>query len=286
MAAAIAARPASRRTPLWLKPSVYGLLALFVTWSLLPFYWMIVNALRTDKEIYDFNAPLYPAHLNLEHFQELTRGHFFRYMRNSFEVASITTLISISVGCVAAYAITRLAFSGKKPMAKSLVFSYLVPSVLLFIPMFAIIFRLGLANTLYSLMLVYLTFTVPFCTWMLLGYFKTIPHELEDAALVDGCGRLGTLLRITLPLSAPAIVVVGLFSFTLSWNEFLYALVFINETTAKTVTVGLTSMVAMDIFFWGQMMAGALLVALPPVIIYLLAQRWVVQGLTGGAVKG
>lgn len=286
MAAVVAQRSRDRRAPAWVRPVVYVALTLFVLWSLTPFYWMLVNAMRTDKEIYDYETPLYPAHLNFNHFKELTEGYFFGYMRNSGEVALLTTAFSITIGCIAAYAMTRLRFRGRDTLARSLVFSYLVPSALLFIPMFAIIFRLGLANRLSSLTLVYLTFTVPFCTWMLVGYFKTIPYELEDAAAVDGCSRLGTLFRITLPLSAPAIVVVALFSFTLSWNEFLYAMVFINDDHAKTVTVGLTSMVALDVFFWGRMMAGAFLVALPPVLIYLLAQRWVVQGLTGGAVKG
>jgi multiple sugar transport system permease protein len=135
-------------------------------------------------------------------------------------------------------------------------------------------------------MLVYPTFTLPFCTWMLMSYFRSIPNELEEAALIDGCGRLAVLWRITIPLSLPAIAVVALFSFTQAWNEFLYALVFTNSLRTRTVTVGLTQMLGEDVFFWGQMMAGALLAALPPVIMYTLAQRLVIRGLTLGGIKG
>jgi len=136
------------------------------------------------------------------------------------------------------------------------------------------------------LMLTYLTFTVPFCTWLLIGYFRTIPIELEEAAMIDGCSRLGALVRVTLPLVGPAIAVVALFSFTLSWNEFLYALVFISGQSARTATVGLNSLISVDVFFWGEMMGGAVLTSVPPVVIYILAQRLVVSGLAAGGVKG
>jgi multiple sugar transport system permease protein len=149
-----------------------------------------------------------------------------------------------------------------------------------------VVANLGLTDTVGALILIYPTITLPFCTWLLMSYFKSIPVELEEAALIDGCNRLGVLFRIVLPLSTPALVVVALFSFTNAWNEFLYALVMTNSVSARTVTVGLTQMLGEDVFYWGQMMAGALITALPPVLMYVLAQRFVVKGLVVGGVKG
>jgi multiple sugar transport system permease protein len=213
-------------------------------------------------------------------------SHFPEFFWNSAVVAVATTAVSLVVGILAAYAIVRLDFRGKHVIARGLIFSYLIPPVLLFIPLFELIFKLDLLNTHAGLIVAYLTFTVPFTTWLLMGYFRTIPVALEEAALVDGCTRFAALFRIILPLSAPAIVVTALFSFTLSWNELLYALTFTSNPASQTVTVGLTSTVAEDVFFWGVMMAASFLIAIPPVVLYLLGQRWVVRGLTAGAVKG
>jgi multiple sugar transport system permease protein len=190
------------------------------------------------------------------------------------------------LGSFGAYAITRLNFAGRKVIAVALVGTYLLPASLLFIPLFQIIANLNLTDSIYGLMLVYPTFTLPFSTWLLMTYFRSIPSELEDAALIDGCGRLGVLFRIVVPLAAPAMVVVALFSFTQGWNEFLYAFVFTNSTSSRTLTVCLTLMLGEDVFYWGKMMAGALLTAIPPVVMYTLAQRLVIRGLTVGGVKG
>jgi multiple sugar transport system permease protein len=166
------------------------------------------------------------------------------------------------------------------------VFTYLVPTSLLFIPMFAMMSALRLTDSLYGLIIAYLGFDVPFCTWLLMGYFRSVPLELEEAALVDGCSRMGTLVRIILPMSLPALAVVAFFSFTQAWNEFLYANVFVNSVEVRTITTGLTLFIVEDVFFWGPMMGAAFLSTIPPVIIYLVFQRWVVKGLTLGAVKG
>ena len=164
--------------------------------------------------------------------------------------------------------------------------SYLVPPSLLFIPLFAVLATLSLIDTHQGLILTYLGFSVPFCTWLLMGYFRTVPLELEEAALVDGCSRLGTLVRIILPMSLPALAVVAFFSFTQSWNEFLYANVFVNSVEVRTITTGLTLFIVEDVFFWGPMMGASFLSSLPPVLLYLVFQRWVVKGLTLGGVKG
>ena len=175
---------------------------------------------------------------------------------------------------------------GRRWVARSIIFVYLVPPALLFIPLFAVVYTLGLADTVYSLMLTYLTFTVPFCTWLLIGYFKTIPLEIAEAALVDGCGPAGALWRIIVPLALPAMAVVALFSYTLSWNEFLYAMVFVSSDSQKTLTVGLSGLIMGDVFMWGQLMAASVLGSIPPVLIYAVSQKWVVSGLAVGGVKG
>jgi len=270
--------------------AAYVGLAIFVIWTCIPFYWMINASLKTNRQIYQEPSLFPPATLYFGNYAKLLSGEFGGWIVNSAIVAVGTTALSIVVGIFAAYAIARLNFKGTGAVAQGLVFSYLVPTSLLFIPLFQLVspIQQGLSGRqqLLTLFLVYLTFTIPFCTWLLIGYFRTIPRELEEAALIDGCSKFGSLFRVTLPLAGPAIAVVALFSFTLSWNEFLYALVFISGQAARTTPVGLTSLIAIDVFFWGEMMGGAVLTSIPPVVIYILAQRLVVSGLSAGAVKG
>jgi multiple sugar transport system permease protein len=265
--------------------ATYVALVVFLLWTIIPFMWMILASLKTNKEIYgDFT--LLPQTVYFGHYVSLLSGKFSVWMRNSAEVSLAATSLSITLGALGAYAITRLRFAGRRIVAIGLVCTYLIPQSLLFIPLFQVVSNVGLTDTVGALIMIYPTITLPFCTWLLMSYFKSIPVELEEAALIDGCNRLGVLFRIVLPLSTPAIVVVGLFSFTNAWNEFLYALVMTNSVSARTVTVGLTQMLGEDVFYWGQMMAGALITALPPVIMYTLAQRFVIKGLVVGGVKG
>lgn len=267
--------------------ALVAVMTVLLIWTIFPFYWMLVTSIKTNDEIYGPVAAIVPTTFTTIHWQELfTRTAFVTQFRNSMIISTSTTLLSMFIGSLGAYAITRLQFVGRSIAARSLIYSYLVPPAVLFIPLFQLLSTLDLLNSLQGLILAHLTFTVPFCTWLLVGYFKTVPIELEEAARVDGCNRLTTLLRITLPLSAPALVVVALFSFTLSWNEFLYALVFNQDANTRPVTAGLTAMAVEDVFFWGRMMAAATLGSLPPIILYTLGQRYVVRGLTVGAVKG
>jgi multiple sugar transport system permease protein len=278
----------------WMIATYVGLV-FFLLWTLVPFLWMLIASLKTNKEIYD-DFTFIPKHLYFGHYKTLlfssagsntskASGNFRRWLLNSAEVSIVVTLLSIVFGALAAYSITRLRFSGRALLARGLIFTYLVPNTLLFIPLFTIVARLHLADSLKSLILVYPTFTLPFCTWMMASYFRSIPIELEEAARVDGCTRLGALGRVVMPLAAPAVAVVAIFAFTQSWNEFLYALVFTNSLTSRTVTVGLTQMLGEDVFYWGQMMAGALITAVPPVLLYMFAQRFVIRGLSAGGVK-
>jgi ABC-type glycerol-3-phosphate transport system permease component len=248
---------------------------------------MLATSLKKDKEIYGFEATLVPRQPTLQNYTRLfAKTPFVKYLRNSTIVAVGNTLASLVFATLGAYALARLRFPGRALIARGLVFTYLVPPALLFIPLFAVMSALRLVDTHYGLILAYLSFSVPFSTWLLMGYFRSVPIELEEAALVDGCTRLGSLVRVILPMSLPALAVVAFFSFTQSWNEFLYANVFVNSVDVRTVTTGLTLFIVEDVFFWGPMMGASFLSALPPLVLYLVFQRWVVKGLTLGGVKG
>jgi len=265
---------------------VGGGLLFFGLWTILPIYWIIVTAIKPNLLIYREPA-LFPSQVTADHFIfVLTKTPFLQYVKNSVLVTLVTTVLAMVIGTLAAYAIVRLTFKGREVFARGAVVTYLVPGSLLFIPMFQVIYSIGLIDNIAGLMVTYLTFTVPFATWMMIGYFRNVPSELEDAALVDGCSRLQALARIMVPIALPALAVVALFAFTLSWNEFLYALVFIGSDSQKTLTVGLIGLVRGDTFPWGPMLAAALLGALPPTLVYIFSQRWVVSGLAAGSVKG
>ena len=265
---------------------VVGTGLFFAVWTLAPLYWIIATSLKTDLQVYR-DPGLIPLAPTLSNYQTvLFTTNFLLYMKNSVEVAVVTTALSMIFGSAAAYAIARLRFTGRGAVARSLVVSYLVPGSLLFISLFEVLTNLNLTNKLTGLMVVYLSFTLPFCTWLMIGYFRSIPVELEEAALVDGCTRLRALVHIILPLTLPALVVVALFSFTQSWNEFLYALVFISDDSQKTFTVGLIGLIQGDTLPWGLMMAAATMGIIPPLIVYVVSQRWIVSGLAAGSVKG
>lgn len=262
-------------------------LLVMLLWTMIPFYWMIATSLKFDKETYGYEATLIPQRPTLSNYATVFRETpYLLYLRNSVAVAVGSTVLSMIIAVLGAYAIARLNFPGRAFLARTLVFTYLVPTSLLFIPMFALMSALRLTDSLHGLTIAYLGFDVPFCTWLLMGYFKSVPVELEEAARVDGCNRVGALLRIVLPMSLPALVVVTFFSFTHAWNEFLYAYVFTSTTSARTVTTGLVNFMSQDVFFWGPLMASTVMSALPPVLMFLVFQRWVVKGLTLGGVKG
>ncbi|WP_029074780.1 carbohydrate ABC transporter permease [Kaistia adipata] len=260
---------------------------LALLWSLAPIYWIVVTALKTSREIYAVPPTLLPARPTLANFNTaLFNSKFPQFVLNSATVAISVTLISAVVGALAAYPIARMEFKGRGVTARAIVMAYLLPPSLLFIPLFLVLQNLGLINTKTGLVIAYLTFTVPFCTWMLIGYFRTIPRELDEAATVDGATRLQTLLRVVLPIAKPGLAVVALFAFTHAWNEFLYALVFVHSNDTKTFTAGLTGLIMGDTFIWGQLMASSVIAIVPILIIYIVAQRYIVEGLAAGSVKG
>ncbi|BDG60199.1 carbohydrate ABC transporter permease [Caldinitratiruptor microaerophilus] len=252
-----------------------------------PIYWMVVTSFKTRAQIGNLNAMFWPEPFVLDNYVNLVRNFpFLTWFKNSFIVALTSTLIATAVGTVGAYALARLRFLGRHFVAFSVLVAYLVPPTILFIPLYRVIKDLGLSNSLAGLIAAYPSFTVPLSTWLLVGFFRSIPAELEEAALIDGATRWQALTRVVLPLSKPGLVAAALFAFTNSWNEFLYALVFISDTRTHPLTVGLTNLILGDVYLWGELMAAAVLGTIPVVVLYIYLQKYVVAGLTAGAVKG
>jgi multiple sugar transport system permease protein len=261
----------------------------FLIVTLFPFFWMFITSIKPNAELYNVRMnPLYVLNPTLEHFRYLMRETIFlTWAYNTLYVSILSTAISLVTGILAGYALSRLRFRGAGGMAVGIFVTYLVPPTLLFIPLADVVRAFGLLDSPWALILTYPTFLIPFSTWLLMGYFKTIPRELEECAMIDGATRLQAMVKIILPLALPGILSAGIFAFTLSWNEFIYALVFLSSTNIKTIPVGVVSeLIRGDVFFWGPLMAGALLGSVPVAIIYSFFVEYYVAGLTAGAVKG
>jgi len=263
-------------------------LFMFVVAMLFPFFWMFITSIKPDPELYNPRlSPFLVREPTLEHWYALFEGTlFWEWTVNTLWVATASTSVSLFAGVLAGYALSRLVFPGSTTFGIAIFVTYLVPPTLLFIPLTGVVSWMGLQNTSWSLIFTYPTFLVPFCTWLLMGYFATIPKELEECARIDGASRIQAMVWIILPLAVPGILSAGIFAFTLSWNEFLYALVFIHSPENKTIPVGVTSeLIKGDVFFWGSLMAGALLGSIPIAVIYSFFVEYYVSGMTG-AVKG
>lgn len=267
--------------------TLYIPLAAFVIVLLFPFYWMAVTAFKPDQELLSRDGnPFWVIAPTLAHFKKLLFNTSYpEWLWNTLFISVVATFVSLLASVLAAYAIERLRFRGARHVGLSIFLAYLVPPSILFIPLATIVFQLGLFDTRWALILTYPTFLIPFSTWLLMGYFRSIPYELEECALIDGASRLQILWKIILPLSVPGLISAGIFAFTLSWNEFIYALTFVSSSESKTVPVGVvTELVEGDVYHWGALMAGALLGSLPVAIIYSFFVEYYVSGLTG-AVK-
>ena len=283
----------SRRRPwaLRLRPlfTLYMPIGPFVLFALFPLYFMFVTSLKQNAELYDVNAVPFVVRqgLTLEHYALLgNETPFWSWFRNSLVVSTTATLVSVVIGILAAYPLARLKFRGAESFGIAIFVTYLVPPSLLFLPLTTVVNRLGLSDSLWALVVTYPTFLVPFCTWLLMGYFRTVPREIEECALIDGCNRVQSMVRILLPVAIPGIICAALFAFTLSWNEFLYSLVFVSPSESKTMTVGVFSeLIRGDIYYWGSLMAGATIGSLPIVIAYVFFLDYYVSGLTAGAIK-
>ena len=272
-----------RLMTLYLPLSLTSILLLF------PFYWMFITSVKTNSELIDLNGlPFWVFQPTLDHYKYLlAETGFLRWTLNTLTISVVATAISLVCSVLAGYALARLRFRGAGAIGAAIFITYLVPQTLLFLPLLEVVRQLGLSNTLWSMILTYPTILIPFGTWLLMGYFRSIPRELEEAALIDGASRLRAMTQIVLPLALPGILSAAIFAFTLSWNEFIYALVFTNSTDIKTIPVGVvTELVKGDVYFWGSLMAGALLGSVPVALIYSFFVENYVGGLTAGAVKG
>jgi len=265
---------------------------LFLVFVLLPFYWMIITSFKQDRNIFDpkANPFWFTMAPTLKHYIDLinpNKTDFLIWIQNSLMVAAMVTVISVSIGIMAGYSLARLRYKGAESLGSSVFITYLVPPSLLFLPLSHVISQLGLMETRWAMVISYPTFLVPFCTWLLMGYFRTIPKEIEECALVDGCTRIKALLRIVLPVAIPGIITAALFSFTLAWGEYLYSITFVTDSYEKTIPSAVVGeLIRGDVSHWGGLMAGALLGSVPIALVYVIFLDYYVSGLTAGATKG
>jgi multiple sugar transport system permease protein len=268
---------------------LYLPLAAFLFFALFPFYWMLISRLKANPELYNLRANrLWIRSPTLEQSRELfAKTAIIKWLFNSFFVSFLTSVISMAFGIMAGYALARLRFPGAQVFGLATFITYLVPTTLIFIPLASVVQAFGLSNSIWSLVVTYPTFLIPFCTWMLIAYFKSIPKDMEECAMIDGCSRIGAMVWIVLPMAIPGVVFSGMFSFTLSWNEFVYALTFISSTAHKTMSVAVpTELIRGDAYFWGELMAASLLGSVPVALLYSFFMDYFVTGLTAGALKG
>jgi multiple sugar transport system permease protein len=264
--------------------TVYLPLIVFLIVLLFPFYWMAITSVKPDAELLSREGnPFWVIAPTLGHFHKLLfETEYPQWLWNTLVVSVVSTFVSLACSVFAAYAIERLRFKGSRQAGLSIFLAYLVPPSILFIPLASVVFKAGVFDTRLALILTYPTFLIPFCTWLLMGYFRSIPAELEECALIDGASRWQILIKIVLPLAVPGLISAGIFAFTLSWNEFIYALTFISSSEIKTLPVGVvTELVQGDVYQWGPLMAGALLGSLPVAFIYSFFVEYYVSGLTG-----
>jgi multiple sugar transport system permease protein len=269
--------------------SFYAAVAFFVILTAFPFYWMLITSLKSNPDLYNVtNIPFWFNEApTLEHYRYLfEQTQFTRWLLNSLVIGVCVVAITLIAALPAGYSLARMTGRSGEALGIGIFLTYLVPPTLLFLPLSRIVASLGLQNSMWSLVLVYPTFTIPFCTWLLMGFFKALPPEIEEAAIVDGCSLFGAFIRMVIPLSLPAILTTVIFTFTLTLQEFVYALTFISSSDQKPITLGVaTDLVRGDIFFWGEIMAGALIASIPVAIAYNFFLDRFISGITGGAVK-
>jgi multiple sugar transport system permease protein len=271
------------------ETSFYGAVAFFFILAAFPFYWMLITSFKTNGDLYNVtNIPFWFNEApTLEHFRYLfEKTLFVTWLLNSLIIGLCVTAITLVTALPAAYSLARMTGRRGEALGIGIFLTYLVPPTLLFLPLSRVISALGLQNSMWSLVVIYPTFTIPFCTWLLMGFFKSMPREIEEAAIVDGCSLLGAFIKMALPLSVPGILTAVIFTFTLTLQEFVYALTFISSSAHKPVTLGVaTDLIRGDVFYWGEIMAGALIASIPVAIAYNLFLDRFIAGITGGAVK-
>jgi multiple sugar transport system permease protein len=271
------------------QSSFYAAVAVLVTFAAFPFYWMLLTAFKSDADLYNLKSNPYwfNAAPTLDHIRYLFGDTLFlQWVWNSLLIGLCVVAITLIVTLPAGYSLARISGKTAESLGIGIFLTYLVPPTLLFLPLSRVVSLLGLQDSLWSLVLVYPTFTIPFCTWLFMGFFKSVPREIEEAAIVDGCTVVGAFVKTILPLSLPGILTVVIFAFTLTMQEFVYALTFISSSDEKPITLGVaTDLVRGDIFYWGELMAAALIASVPVAIAYNLFLDRFISGITGGAVK-
>ncbi|MFC3127042.1 carbohydrate ABC transporter permease [Pseudoroseomonas globiformis] len=273
----------------WAMIGAYVALAVFVVFFMTPPFHMLMTSLKSSSEIADLagNPWIVKAPTLQNYWELLTQGNYLIHFKNSLIVTASTVVISMIISTMAAFALARMKFWGSATLATGVFLTYLVPETLLFIPMFQIVGQLGLYNNLWAMVLIFPTLTVPFCTWIMIGYFASIPKELDEAALIDGASHLQMLWKIFIPVALPGILAAMIFAFTVSWAAFIYPIAFLVSSDQMVLTVGIVSdLIRADTFQWGKIMAGALMAALPPLLVYAFLMDYYIAGLTAGATKG
>ena len=294
MAVAVAAkRPLggqSRARLVRKRALTYAGLVFYAILAGLPVYWMIITTFKPDQDLYNLKA--FPLFFNehgvtMDHLTLLfNKTRYTTWLGNTFIVSAAVVAITLAVSVPAGYALARLRFRGAESLSIGIFMTYLVPTTLLFLPLVKVMSLLGLFDKLEALVVAYPTFTIPFCTWLLAGFFKSIPFEIEEAAMVDGCSRIGAIVRVILPLSLAGMLTAAIFAFTLSMQDFVYALTFVSSSDQKVVNIGVvTELIRGDVFYWGSLMAGALIAGVPVAVLYSFFLDYFVKGITGGAVK-
>jgi ABC-type glycerol-3-phosphate transport system permease component len=274
------------RNALWRKAYIYFLVIVIAVYSFLPIYWMFASAFRPPKELFA-QPSLIPQSFTLEYFTVLlSLTNFPINFMNSLIVTISTTIITLICAIPMAYVMTRFQIRGKGLLANAMLYAYMFPPMLLAIPLYNIFVKIGLDNTLLSLVIAHTTITLPLGVWLLGGFFKTLPFEIEQSAMIDGCTRFQAFRRVVLPLSLPGLVTVSIFSFLLSWTDYTYALMLITSDAKKTIPIGLTSMLGSYDIRWGEIMAGSTIITLPLLIIFVFLSRYFIKGLAAGATKG
>jgi multiple sugar transport system permease protein len=264
------------------------LLAAFLIFELLPFYWTLITAFKSTSQVVAFDSVFWPAPWTMEQFVTLfgpTR-RFVLWYQNTVFVAVVATLLSVLVAALAGYGLTRLKWRGSNILGSAVLIAYLMPAIMMFIPMYQIFTALRLTNSLAGLMVAYPTFALPFAIWLMMGYYASIPKEMEEAALIDGCNHFQAFWKVVLPLVMPALMAAAMFAVTLVWKEFIFAYIFLSKDKLYTLTIGMAQMIIGDVLPWGELSAAALLMSIPVAVLYLVGQRFMVSGLTAGAVKG
>jgi multiple sugar transport system permease protein len=283
-------RTSLSRNRRWALIASYAFLIMFAIFFLVPPYYMIITALKSDAEVAHMatNPWIIANGVTLDQFKILlTETDFLIYFKNTIIVTVCVVCITMVVSVLAAFSLSRMKFWGSGMLATGIFLTYLIPDTLLFIPLFQIVKHLGLLNSYWGMVLVYPTLTVPFCTWIMIGYFQSIPKELDEAALIDGAGHMQMLLKIFIPVALPGIIAAMIFAFTVSWAAFVYPIAFLYSADQQVLTVGtVTSLIKGDVYKWGMLMAGALLAAAPPLVIYAFLMDYYIAGLTAGATKG